>query len=334
MTRFIGLGERADITVVVVTYNSAGDIDRLVDSLRGETADVSIRLVVADNDSRDETLGALSAHDDVILISTGGNLGFAGGINTTRDAIGPCAEVLFLNPDARVSRGSLALLAARRRERGAGAIAPRIVDDAGDTFRSLRREPSLLRAVGDAALGRFWANRPAWLSEVVRCDADYARPHRIDWASGAALMVAAEVAREVGAWDERFFLYSEETDYQRRVRDAGYEIWYEPDAVVHHSERGSGFSSLLDQLIAVNRVRYARLHLSPLTAAAYRGAVALHHLLRSSSADYRVNLRTVIDESKWATLPHASQRASPALVQPPPHMSAAPQSIPRSGRAS
>ncbi len=268
-----------------------------------EAAAQRIRVIVVDNASSDGTVAAVREHADVILLDGGGNRGFAAGINVATTRFGECSTILILNPDAEVAAGSIAVLRRRLRTTGAGAVAPLIQDAAGERYASLRREASTRRALGDAVMGRFFRGRPAGLSEIVHDDTNYATAHPIDWASGAALLIDADVARRVGGWDERFFLYSEEADYLRRVRDAGYTVWFEPDAVVHHAERGSGFSLPLDKLIAVNRIRYARKHMPRARAAAYRAAVALHHLLRSRGPSYRAIFRTVIRESTWWSLP-------------------------------
>jgi len=303
--RFSGIDDPADVVAVIVTYNSGGDIDAAIESLRAETADQTIRVVIADNSSTDDTETRVRAHTDVILVRTGGNLGFAGGINVASAYFGDTSAILVMNPDAEMAPGSLRALRMRLRASRAGIVAPLVVTAEGTRYPSLRMEPTILRALGDALLGRTFRQRPSWLTETVAFDSGYALPHRVDWASGAALLIAADAARAVGEWDERFFLYSEEADYQRRVRDAGYDIWFEPAATVTHAERGSGFSLELDRLIAVNRVRYARKYMGVVRAAAYRGVVALHHLVRSRGASYRTIFATVVNEASWQGLPHA-----------------------------
>lgn len=308
---FIGATGHADVTVVVVTYNNADDVEPLLQALRHETADQRVRVVIADNASGDDTLAVAASHDDVIALATGGNLGYAGAINVAMSAVGDTDAIFILNPDARVRPGALATLRRRQSHSGAAVVAPMIVDSDGTRYPSLRREPTVRRSLGDAVLGRALRGRPGWLTETVHRPEEYEHAHAVEWASGAALLVSRDAARRVGPWDEQFFLYSEETDFQRRVRDAGMQIWYEPEAHVQHAERGSGFSLALDRLIAVNRVRYARTHMSRPRAAAYRGTVALHHLIRSRGATYRAIFRTVVAQSTWSTLPRA-ERTAPA----------------------
>lgn len=303
-----------DVAVLVVTYQSAKHIDGLLDSLRREALAHRIRVVVADNSSTDGTLEAVARHRDVRAVPTGGNLGYSAGLNLAARAAGNAGTLFVLNPDARVAEGCIAALRSRMQSSGAGVVVPRIVDDEGSTYVSIRREPTLLRALGDAAFGSRWATRPGRLSEIEGRLETYESAHPIDWATGAALLVDREVAAAVGDWDERFFLYSEETDYLRRVREAGYTVWYEPEAIVEHSQGGSGSSAQLDALMAVNRVRYMAKHHGPMQTALFRGAVILHEAVRSSRPDHRVALRAVLSRASWPALPHAQPDQTESMI--------------------
>jgi GT2 family glycosyltransferase len=313
---FARADEPADVAVLVVTYRNAGHVDRLIATLRDEGRDQRLRVVVADNASDDGTLEAVRAHADVVAVPTGGNLGYAGGINVALEHAGDAAAVLVLNPDLEVAPGCVAALRARLAATpDAGAVVPRFVGPDGSTVLSLRNEPSLRRALGDALLGSHLPGRPAAWSEMVFDRARYERPGPVDWATGAAVLLSRAAVDAVGPWDERFFLYSEETDYLHRVRGAGFSVWYEPAAVVRHEEGGSGRSVELDRLMAVNRVRYARKHRRRPAAAAYRGLVVLHEAMRAADPGHRTTLRTVAAERSWSSLlqatPHLGGRAVP-----------------------
>jgi GT2 family glycosyltransferase len=78
--RFVEVDRSADIAVVVVTYNSASQIDQLLTDLRRDAVSLELRVVVVDNESTDGMPGIVEEHDDVHLIRSGGNLGYAGGI--------------------------------------------------------------------------------------------------------------------------------------------------------------------------------------------------------------------------------------------------------------
>jgi GT2 family glycosyltransferase len=125
-------------------------------------------------------------------------------------------------------------------------------------------------------------------------------------------MVRAGLADVVGPWDERFFLYSEETDYCRRIRDAGFRVRYDDTAVVAHRQGGSGSSPGLDALLNVNRVRYVAKH-RPRSAGPYRLATALGLALRAHrSPGHRLALRHVLRPASWSLLPRATRALAAA----------------------
>jgi GT2 family glycosyltransferase len=306
---------RVDIAVLVVTYNNADDVDPLVASLRRQLGEVSLRVVVADNSSSDATVESLARHDDVIVVETGGNLGYAGGINRALAAAGDAEAYLVLNPDLVVADGALAALFARVRRPGVGAVVPRLRDPDGTAHPSLRREPHPLRSLGDALFGARLGRRPGWLSELVFDPAAYEYPHPVDWATGAAILIRAELARTVGPWDEQFFLYSEETDYCRRVRDAGAAVWFEPLATMTHRRGGSGQAPALTALMQVNRIRYARLHHGPWGAAALWPTVLLRSALRIVQPGHRQALLALVSSRHRQRLPRRPDGPS-VQVQP------------------
>ena len=309
---FVGPDEAADIAVVVVTFNNADHVRGLFASLAAESADLRLRVVVTDNGSTDSTLALLTGRPGVVAVDAGGNRGYAAGINLAMQHVGDAASVLVLNPDLDVERGALSHLYSRLRESRAGAVVPGIRDPDGSVYPSIRREPTVLRTIGDALFGSRASARPTSTSEIDTNEESYRHPHRIDWATGAAILVHASVAEEVGGWDPRFFLYSEETDFFARMRALGYSAWYEPRATVRHDRGGSGASTQLATLMAVNRVRYARKHRSRAYAAAVRGAVILHEAMRIYDGEHRAILRTLLDEPSWRWLPRASSWPAPS----------------------
>lgn len=237
---FVSADQRADVAVLIVTYNSASDIGVVIKDLRGAARDHLIRVIIVDNESSDGTVELVRAHRDIILVESGGNLGYAGGINVGLPFVGHCDAILILNPDLTLAPDAVTRMLEAVEDDKIGAVVPLILDEDGSTYASLRREPSLSRAIGDAFLGSKFRARPGFLSEIDSRPESYLDAHDVDWATGAALLVPAAVAREVGDWNEEFFLYSEETDYMRRIRDSGRRVRFEPSAVVRHRRGGSG----------------------------------------------------------------------------------------------
>jgi len=297
--------EPADVAVVIVTYNNAHDVGPLLESLRAEAVGQSLKVIVADNASQDDTLLELARYPDVIALPTGGNLGYAGGINAAMEKVGRATAVLVLNPDLRVQAGAIAAMRARMAVSGAGIVVPALFDEDGTVYPSLRREPTISRSMGDALFGRRLRHRPGWLSELDYFEESYLHPHLIEWATGAALLVDADIVEAVGNWDERFFLYSEETDFFRRARDVGASIWFEPGARMQHRRGGSGASPQLTALMAINRIRYAEKHLAPYQSLAIRASVVLAEVARSYQANHRPAALASLSRRRWDLLPQA-----------------------------
>ena len=296
--------ERVDCAVIIVTYNSAGDLESLLNSIPAGAPDLRMRVVVVDNDSSDGTWEQIEQRPDVVGVQTGANLGYAGAINVGRLSAGPYDNLLILNPDLVLEAGAVSKLWEVLQHPGVGATVPKILDQEGALYPSLRREPSLLRALGDACLGSRGARRPGWLTEQVRNPSAYEWSHDVDWSTGAAILISGPCDATVGPWDaQRFFLYSEETDFAARARTAGYRIAYVPEARVRHRQGGSGGPPALTALMAVNRVRYYEKHHQRFAASAFRCIVILTELLRCRDPAHRTAVRSVLRRSRWSALP-------------------------------
>ena len=304
---FVTAEENADVTVVVVTYNSAADIHALIDDLRVAAAGCAVRVIITDCQSSDDTVALIRKHSDIMLVEPGWNLSYAGGINVALPFVGRCDAVLVLNPDLRLGRHAITRMLRALDDPRVGAVVPTIFDADGRLYHSLRHEPALLRAFGDALLGGYIRTRPSFLSETDFRPASYLKAHDVDWATGAVLLIRTALVRELGEWNEEFFMYSEETDYFRRIREHGMRVWFEPAATAMHNMGGSGRSPALAALRVVNRVRYAERHHGWMYAVVYRAVVALSQAVRSYDPEARRILALVVNRNRWHTLPHVTK---------------------------
>lgn len=293
-----------DCTIIVVAYRSTPDVVQLITSIPGAVGGLTWQALVVDNDNSDDLAAALVGHPTVRVIRSLGNLGYSGGLNLGLHHSPPSRYTVFLNPDLSLSQGSLSALAGSCDSGRCAAAVPLLLDEIGTPQMSLRREPTVRRAFGEALFGDRWPGRPAWLSETVRSTRSYRAVGSVDWATGAALMVRNDILADVGLWDSaRFFLYSEETDYARRVRELGHEIRFTPTAVVRHRGAGSGSSPELDALLAINKVRYFRKWNGKLRTLAFAGAILLHSGLRITRAESRLAIRSLFSARSRASLP-------------------------------
>jgi GT2 family glycosyltransferase len=287
------------VTVVTVTWNSQNVIEGFLQCLAEALGDVPWQLVIADNASADRTVElAQAAMPEARVVQLGRNAGYAAGINAAVAAAASGTHLLVSNPDIRLDQGAAETLVAALREPGVGIAVPQLRDEDGKLTFSIRRDATVLRALGEAVLGGDRAGRfPAFGETVTTSDA-YTKVCDVEWASGAIMAISSECANTVGTWDESMWLYSEETDYCMRAREAGFLVRYIPSAHAVHIGGESGESPMLWTALTVNRIRlFARRH-SRLHTAAFRAAVTLNEAIRAlagrstSRAALRVLTRT------------------------------------------
>ena len=275
------------VDAVIVAYNSARTLRACVEPL---TAIEGVRVIVVDNRSPDDTAGTVAGLD-VELVRASRNGGFAAGCNLgIARATGH--YVLLLNPDARMSAGALDALVATLDANPETAIAgPRIVEDDGTLASSQRRFPRPLSTFAQALfLHRLWPHA-SWTDELVRDPAAYGTAGAPDWVSGACMLIRREALELVGGMDEDFFLYCEDMDLCARVRDAGWDVRYEPSAIVHHEGGASRPREELLATLARNRVLYARKHAGRTTVLLEAAGVALGHATHAVTSLARPALR-------------------------------------------
>lgn len=232
-----------DVTVITVTYQSAGLIEPALRSATeaAEAAGLRLETIVVDNASSDGSADVVAARvPDARVIRNAENRGF-GAANNQAFAAARGEAWLLLNPDARLARGALAALVAVLRARpAAGAVAPSI-GGAWPGAESAGMRPSI-RSV----LGHFlFVNRllPAdrggpWRGFQLQRRPGLG-PRLVEWASAACLLIRPSAIRAVGGFDESIFLYGEDVELCKRLVAAGWDIWLEPGALASHAIAGS-----------------------------------------------------------------------------------------------
>jgi GT2 family glycosyltransferase len=146
---------------------------------------------------------------------------------------------------------------------------------------TIRYFPNVTRALGEALCAERLTNRPRWLGEREINPRSYETEFACDWTSGSFMLARREALESAGYFDERFFMYSDETDLCRRIKTAGWEIRHLPQMTILHHDRKAGIKPHIESLSAITRMMYARKYFSPGHRVSYGGAVMLRHLLRS-----------------------------------------------------
>lgn len=272
-------GVPLDVGVVIVTYNSERHIRPLMESLPAAFGEMTWDAVVVDNASADATVARLKEHG-CAAVPMGRNAGYAAAINRGLTNFPTARSLLVLNPDVVVNAGAVAELQRALDDPGVGIAAPQTRGFDGRLHLTLRRDPSIIRAFGAAVLGGPLADRLGGLSETVSSGRQYEMAHDVDWAVGSTLLISRACVDLVGPWDERYFLYSEETDFCERARGAGFRVRYAPAAMVKHEGGGGIGQPRLRSMMMINRVRQYRSRHSTAASWAFYLAVLLNESIR------------------------------------------------------
>jgi len=267
-------GVTVDVAAVVVTFNSEQHISDLLDCLPAAFATTSYSVAVVDNGSTDGTVELLDRRTDCTVVRST-NDGYAAGINLAIRSSPDAESILILNPDTKLDPDAVPRMLAVLRRPGVGIVAPRIREQDGSLSRTLRRAPTLGRVGGLSFTGL------ASFAERIEDAREYEHEHEVDWAVGAILLVGRPCYEAIGGLDESYFLYSEETDFCLRARDAGEATVYTPVAGAMHIGGGSGESVTTHTMKAVNRVRVYHRHAGPLRAWLYFAMTVLIEVRRA-----------------------------------------------------
>lgn len=226
--------EAVDVTVVVVTHESAGDIETCLSSIAHGARRTTFETIVVDNCSTDGTADLVERRFPAVrLIRKKTRGGFA--LNANIGAVGAAGRyVLLLNPDTEVTLGAIdALVDVLERDPSVAAVAPRLVYPDGSPQASVRRFPrpatSLVRRTPlRAVLGERASRRHlvADLPDEGLVD--------VDWVLGAALLVRTVDLKAIGGLDDGFRLYCEDIDLCWRLQDQVGRVVFSGSAVVRH----------------------------------------------------------------------------------------------------
>ena len=217
-----------DASVVVVTHNALPWIERCLESVRGE------EVVVVDNGSSDGSADVVREQLPDARVIEQENVGLAAGWNRGMEAASG-RYFLILNSDAWLTDGSLRRLVAFADQRpDAAIVGPRLLNPDGSLQRSVRGFPTLWRLATEYFFLRKLAPRSQALNAFYAGGFDHQEVREAEFLMGACMLVRREAVEQVGPLDEAFFLFSEETDWAYRFREAGWKVVFFPGAECVH----------------------------------------------------------------------------------------------------
>ncbi|MFN8598172.1 MAG: glycosyltransferase family 2 protein [Anaerolineae bacterium] len=248
-----------DLSVIILNWNVRDLLDRCLASIRSEH--YSIEIIVVDNASSDDSVAMVQTkYPHVTVIANAINRGFTGGNNQGLE-VAHGRYLMVLNPDTEMVGAALdRLIAFLDDHADVGAVGPQLLNPDRSIQSSRRRFPTVLIGFFESTWLQSLAPR-SWLRRFYLDDLSPNQAQDVDWLTGACTVFRREVIDRVGGYDaQSFFMYSEELDLCRRVKQAGWRIVYVPDAQVIHYVGKSSEQAVAARHIYFNtsKVRYYR----------------------------------------------------------------------------
>lgn len=279
------------LSVIIVSWNVRELLRRALTTAQASWgARPGLELIVVDNASQDGSPEMLRAEfPQVRLIANAANLGFTRGNNQGLD-IAAGEYLLLLNPDTEILADALPrLVDYLAAHPGVGMVGPQLLNPDGSVQASRRRFPTLPILFCESTWLQGITPR-RWLRRFYVEDRPDDAEQAADWITGAAMLTRRGVVAQVGGLDEGFFMYSEEVDWCRRIRAAGWDVRYYPAArIIHHEGQSSAQVAPARHIyFQSSKIRYTR---------KYHGALAAESLRLWLLAQYLWQMG--LEGAKW-----------------------------------
>jgi hypothetical protein len=290
------------LSIVIVSWNVRALLQRAIRSIkRSWKENGELEIIVVDNHSNDGTVAMVETQfPDVRLIANPYNAGFTRGNNQgIRASRGEL--ILLLNPDTEIKDKALQKMVNYLEiHPDVGLVGPQLLNPDGTRQSSRRRFPTIPVLFLESTWLQSLAPKRMLARYYVK-ERSAQETQLVDWVTGAAMMTRRRVVNSVGHLDERFFMYSEELDWCRRIKDAGWDIVYLPEAaIVHHEGKSS------EQVVPArhiyfqsSKIHYAEKYHGRWLGLVLRGWIVAQYLWQ-----------TVVERLKWLVGHRRALRAS------------------------
>jgi len=228
----MALGHDIDITAILVSYNTETLLPKAIHALQDSAAELTLQTVIVDNASRDKSVELIYREfPECKLIENKTNVGFGRANNQALPFI-KGRYVLLLNTDAFVSPDTLHKTVAYMDDHEeCGLLGVKLVGRDGELQPSCRYFPTPVnRFLNRTGLNKLFP----WVRLIDDMGWDHASPQKCDWVPGCYLLIRKEVIDQVGLFDERYFLYMEETDLCFSAKKSGWQVHFFSGTTVIH----------------------------------------------------------------------------------------------------
>ena len=236
-----------NLSVVIITYNSAQYISNCLHSVVREIGHRNAELIFVDNKSEDTSLKLLTAFSEsdlpenisVRIIANELNSGYAPA-NNQGMKISSGEYLLLLNPDVNIRQNSLkVMLDTLNEEPSIGMVAPQFLFPDGTIQPSCRRFPQYSSVIYEAlGLTKLFSHSETFNAWKMG-DFDHSARREVDQPMSSCVLLKRELLNQVGLMDEQFIMFFNDVDWCKRIKGAGWKIVFNPEATVEHVLGGS-----------------------------------------------------------------------------------------------
>jgi len=243
-----------DLSIIIVSWNVKDILKKCLQSIFDKTAGIDFEVIVVDNASKDGSAQMISQEfPQVNLIASNENLGFAKGNNLGLE-YAQGNYVLFMNPDMELVENSFPKLLALMNNDDKIALATcQLIYPDGSRQNNIKNNPGLCDQIL-ILLKLHHLFQPKCLKHYLAKDFDYTKEQEVKQVMGAFTFSHGQIIRQIGGWDNDYFLWWEDLDLCKKIQDLGYKIVYTPKTKVVHYES----KSFAQELSLIKQKRFNR----------------------------------------------------------------------------
>jgi len=220
-----------DLAIIVVNYNTSHLLERMQSAIKSNYANLSLQIILIDNASNDDVVQFCEKNPEIDFIQSPVNIGFGRANNIALEKV-DSELVLLLNTDAFLSQDTLQKSVDYiKKNHTCGVLGVKLTGEDGTLQPSCRFFPTAFNIfLQTAGFAKYFAR----VKMIDDPKIDYTKVQKCDWVPGCFYLTRTDIVRTIGLFDERFFMYYEEVDHCKRVKEKGWEVHYFPDTKVIH----------------------------------------------------------------------------------------------------
>lgn len=271
-----------ELSIIIVSWNVCELLRNCLQSIYDNCDDLPIQVIVVDSNSADESVTMIQREfEQVTLLAQVENVGFTRGNNIGLE-MAQGKYVLLLNPDTEIIGNALQqMVDFLDAHDDTGIVGPHTLNTDGSTQSTRRRFPTLMTAFFESTWLQGIAPKSV-LAHYYVTDTSDDDTIAVDWVQGSALMARHEVYEQIGGLDTGFVMFSEEMDWCKRAKNAGWQVYYLGDSLITHHGGKSTEQVVANKHIYFqeSKLRYFRKHHGILVANILRIFLLLSYLLQ------------------------------------------------------